>query len=357
MTVRSLARAGVLANAAVVVVGLVVVTLLPSSDAGRPPARTRLTPVPVPSVSHPAAQLTAAESARKVKANEAGMIPVIMYHRLLPKRRASIDRTPKQLRAELERLVREKYVPITAAEFVSGKFNVPAGTHPVVLTFDDGNPSHFALDAHGNPKKNTVVEVLYEVAAKHPGFRPVATFWVNRNPFGIKDRAQEKRAVEWLVGHGFEVANHTYTHPDLHRMKAKKVSEQIVKQERLLKEIGVPSSTTFALPYGSPPKKRSLAREGAWDGTKYHFDGVFLASARPSVSPYAKAFDRSAIPRVQSNEKKTGCPAYCTQYWLDWLDKRPGERYTSDGDPAHISVPKKLRGKITPSRDKSIIAY
>src|SRR4051812_16339114 len=130
MTVRSLARAGVLANAAVVVVGLVVVTLLPSSDAGRPPARTRLTPVPVPSVSHPAAQLTAAESARKVKANEAGMIPVIMYHRLLPKRRASIDRTPKQLRAELERLVREKYVPITAAEFVSGKFNVPAGTHP-----------------------------------------------------------------------------------------------------------------------------------------------------------------------------------------------------------------------------------
>ncbi|GAA4556240.1 polysaccharide deacetylase family protein [Planotetraspora kaengkrachanensis] len=357
MTVRSLARAGALANAAVVAVGLVVVALLPSSDQGAPEGRTRITPVPAPSASRAAAQPSAVESARKVKANEAGLIPVIMYHRLMTKRRASIDRTPKQLRAELERLVREKYAPITAAEFVSGKFNVPAGMHPVVLTFDDGSPSHFALDAHGNPKKNTAVEIIYEVAKKHPGFRPVATFWVNRNPFGIRDKAEEKRAVGWLVGHGFEVANHTYTHPDLHRLKTKKVSEQIVKQERLLKGIGVPSSTTFALPYGSAPKKRTAAREGAWDGTKYHFDGVFLASARPSVSPYAKGFDRTAIPRVQSNEKKTGCPVYCTQYWLDWLNKRPGERYTSDGDPAHISVPKKLRGKITPSRAKSVIAY
>ena len=27
-------------------------------------------------------------------------------------------------------------------------------------------------------------------------------------------------------------------------------------------------------------------------------------------------------------------------YWLEWLDRHPSKRYTSDGDPDHISIPK-----------------
>jgi peptidoglycan/xylan/chitin deacetylase (PgdA/CDA1 family) len=354
MTVRTVARVAVLVNMAVVLVGLAVVVLLPSGNAGN--SRERVVSTPRPSAAPSPAAVSAA-AARNVHANEAGMIPVIMYHRLLPKRLASIDRTPAQLRAELERLAKERYVPITAAEFVSGKFDVPAGTHPVVLTFDDGHPSHFALDIHGRPKKDTAVEIIEETAAKFPGFRPVATFWVNSNAFGIRDTAKKKAAVKWLVGHGFEVANHTYSHPDLRTLKAKEVQEQIVKEKRLLGRIGAPESTTFALPYGSQPKRRGLAHTGSWDRTKYHFDGVFLAAGQPSVSPYAKAFTRYAIPRVQSNGKKTGCPRYCTEYWLNWLNEHPGERYTSDGDRAHVAVPRKLQAKIATSWAKAVIEY
>lgn len=301
---RNLARMTAIVNVVVVVIGLAVLVLLPrSTGEERPQARPAQprSPSPKPSAAPPKAT---AASARKVKANEAGLVPVIMYHRILPKRLASIDRTPAQLRKELERLAKDGYVPITAAELVARKIDIPAGAHPVVLTFDDGHPSHFALDKNGMPKNDTVVGIIFEVAAKFPTFRPAATFYVNHDPFGLRDREQQKQAVKWLLDHGFEVANHTYSHPDLRRLSNKKVAEQIVRQQRLLKKIGVPASTTFALPYGSMPRKRSKAHDGTWDGTRYRFDAVFLAGAEPTVSPYAKSF-RATRSRGSSPTENT----------------------------------------------------
>ncbi|WP_230983996.1 polysaccharide deacetylase family protein [Microbispora oryzae] len=345
------------ANVFVVTVGLTALVLLPTPHRA---ARTQVVPrhqVAPPVVRTPPPATATVESARKVKANEVGLVPVIMYHRVLRHRSASIDRTPAQLRRELERLAKDHYVPVTAADFVAGRIDIPAGTHPVVLTFDDGHPSHFATDAAGRPRADTAVGVLYDVASRHPGFRPVATFWINRRPFGLTDQARQKAAVGWLRDHGFEVANHTYTHPDLRRLPPKRAREEIVRQERLLKKLGVTSSTTFALPYGSRPRKAKTAREGSWDGTGYRFRGVFLAGAEPTVSPNAKNFPRYAIPRIQSNGKHGECRRWCTTYWLDWLDEHPQERYTSDGDPAHVSVPGKLKGRVAPSKAKAVIAY
>lgn len=344
------------ANVVVVVIGLVALVLLPRTQGtGRSKVQTH----PRAASPKPAAAAVTAtpESARKAGANEAGLVPVIMYHRIVSKRRASIDRTPDQLRKELERLAKHDYVPVTAADLVARRIDIPAGTHPVVLTFDDGHPSHFAMDEHGMPRNDTAVGIIYEIAAKYPNFRPAATFYVNRDPFGLRDRARQRQAVKWLTDHGFEVANHTRTHPDLRRLGNKRVSEEIVRQERLLKQIGAPPSTTFALPYGSRPRKLSRAHDGTWDGTRYHFDGVFLAGAEPTVSPYAKSFPRYAIPRIQSNGKHGDCRRWCTTYWLDWLDKHPGERYTSDGDPKRVSVPSKLRAKLSPGRARSVITY
>ena len=132
----------------------------------------------LPSADLPPPIPATVEFARQVKANEAGLVPVLMYHRIVKKRLASIDRTPSQLRQELEKLAKNDYVPITAQEFVTGNIDIPAGKHPVVLTFDDGHSGHFALDADGMPAKDTAVGIIYQVARKYPGFRPVATFWV-----------------------------------------------------------------------------------------------------------------------------------------------------------------------------------
>jgi hypothetical protein len=163
--------------------------------------------------------------------------------------------------------------------------------------------------------------------------------------------------VKWLVDHGYEVANHTWGHPNLRVLGKKKVREQIVRIERLLKKVGAPPSETMALPFGSMPRPKKLARTGSWDGTRYDFAGVFLAGAEPSLSPYAKKFDRGAIQRIQSNGKRGECRKWCSQYWLEWLNKHPGERYVSDGDPVRISIPEQLRGNVNPKQGLQVNAY
>ncbi|MBB5077220.1 polysaccharide deacetylase family protein [Nonomuraea endophytica] len=329
----------------------------PSVQPSGQPSGQPSEPAPIPTASQPPAVVATPEFARQVKANEAGLVPIIMYHRIIKKRMASIDRTPDQLRQELEKLAKQGYVPITAAEFAAGRIQVPAGKFPVVLTFDDGHSSHFALDDQGRPAKNTAVAIIYDVARKYPSFRPVATFWVNHYPFGLQKQEQQASAAQWLHRQGFEVANHTWTHPNLRAMGTKKVREQIARLERMLKKLGVPPSTTMALPFGSMPHKKKAARKGEWGGVRYDFDAVFLAGAEPSLSPFAKGYDPGAVQRIQSNGKKGECRKWCSQYWLEWLQKHPGWRYVSDGDPDRVSVPKKLQGNIAAKRRDQVNAY
>ena len=70
-----------------------------------------------------------------------------------------------------------------------------------------------------------------------------------------------------------------------------------------------------------------------------------------------RLIDRGAIQRIQSNGKRGECRKWCSQYWLEWLNKHPGERYVSDGDPGRISIPGKLRGNIDPKRESQLIVY
>src|SRR5262249_46884112 len=151
--------------------------------------------------------------ALQVHANELGEVPVIMYHRIMAKPQSSLDRTPADVHAELVRLAQEGYVPITAADFVTGHIDLPAGAHPVVLTFDDGSSSQVAFDAAGNPTPDSAVGLIEAVHQQFPAFRPVATFFVNDNPFNLGPKAPD--AVRWLAQHGYEVANHTTHHLDL----------------------------------------------------------------------------------------------------------------------------------------------
>ncbi len=86
-------------------------------------------------------------------------------------------------REELERLYDEGYRPITAAEYASGHIDVPAGATPVVLTFDDATASQAALLANGEIDPDTAVGILVDFAKTHPGFGPVATLYLNSEPF------------------------------------------------------------------------------------------------------------------------------------------------------------------------------
>lgn len=275
-------------------------------------------------------------AAAQVKANELGQIPVLMYHRVVPKPETTDDRTPAQFRTELERLAREGYVPVTAAEMVTGKIDIPAGRHPVVLTFDDSSPSQLTLDQTGVPRKDTAVAIMREVAARHPGFRPVATFYITRDMFGRTLREEQAQALIWLRDNGFDLGNHTRDHLNLRTRAHKEVQEQIGSIAKQIHSMAGVRPVTLALPYGVHPRKKQWAMRG--DG--YQHRGVFLAGYTPAASPFSKSFDPLGIPRIRAMDKKGDCAQFCSTAWLDWLKGNPDMQYTSDGDPATVAYPK-----------------
>jgi peptidoglycan/xylan/chitin deacetylase (PgdA/CDA1 family) len=290
-----------------------------------------------------------------VQADELGAVPVLMYHQLVAEPRSVYDRTPQDFRAELERLARERYVPVTAREFSSGKIDIPAGTHPVVLTFDDSTVTQFRLDADGRPASDTAVGILLDAARKHTGFRPVATFFVNADPFS---EPGGRKSLDWLVKHEFEVGNHTLRHTALGTVDDDTAQKAIADNQRAITQ-AVPglSVVSMALPNGSMPHSRQLALQGTADGVRYQHQGVYLVGADPAPSPFSTAFDPGAIPRIRS-QAATGPEAQFTSTaWLDKLSDRTVKRYTSDGDPKKISFPRSEAARLAPAHRQAARPY
>ncbi|MYW90250.1 polysaccharide deacetylase family protein [Amycolatopsis rubida] len=334
---RALPRLG----AALTVLGGLAACGAPAADPAPPPS-----PALKPAAAHH--RLTADE-ARKTGADELGRIPVLMYHRLTANPKSVYERTPADFTAELERLARERYVPVTTAALTARRLDLPAGTHPVVLTFDDGDPSVFTLTPQGHPAPGSAIGILFDVAARHPGFTPVASLYVNQRPFGDPDGAH---TLSWLNQHGFEIGNHTLAHANLRTVSAE-AAQDAIRAEAALIQKAVPGyvPSTLALPYGSRPLQAGLAQHG--DG--YSYTGVLLVGAGPAPSPYSRRFDPGSIPRIRS--QSTGRDAgYGSAHWLDELASPSGRRYTSDGDPAVVSYPRS-EAVFASSCPKTCLAY
>ncbi|CAA9245464.1 MAG: hypothetical protein AVDCRST_MAG76-1999 [uncultured Acidimicrobiales bacterium] len=279
-----------------------------------------------------------------VKANELGVVPVLMYHRLTQTPTGEYDRSPDDFRAELQRLHDSGYRPILARDLVDGRIDVQAGKSPVVLTFDDTTVSQYRLGPDGNVVADTAVGILLEFSRSHPDFRPIATMYVNGNPFEAGAGTPE---LQDLARRGFELGAHTLTHQNLAKTDADNVQKELVRGLRVITK-AVPDAKveTLALPFGIKPKDKELARAGTWDGQSYSFDGVFLVGAEPSPSPFAVAFDPLKVPRIRSAEWNGQKPNYGSSFWLDTLDKYPERRYVSDGDPDRVSFPKPEEAKL-----------
>lgn len=296
----------------------------------RPPEPSREAPRPPPPES--------------VAANELGEVPILMYHRITDEPTSVYDRTPAAFRAELRRLAEEDYVPVAASEYATGDIDIPAGTHPVVLTFDDATTSQFRLNDAGEPAAGTAVRILLEVAERHPAFRPVASFYVTTPPFG---GAGTGRALTWLHEHGFELGNHTLTHPNLGQLPAGEVRHEIATMQRRITE-AVPEATvtTMALPLGVHPDDRRLALSGNAEGARYRHDAVLLVGSSPAPSPYSTEFDPLGVPRIRSQGPSGKGAKFGSTTWLNELAANPRMRYTSDGNPEVISLPEGADARI-----------
>ncbi|MET9216062.1 MULTISPECIES: polysaccharide deacetylase family protein [unclassified Nocardia] len=300
------------------------------------------TPEAPPPAPPPAATTTkpAPPDPAEIAANELGFVPVLMYHQITPNPAGEYDQTPAEFRDELERLYRENYRPVTAAQYIAGDLDLPAGTHPVVLTFDDSTGSQLAFTDSGAVTPDSAAGVLAEFGARYPDFRPVATFYVNNEPFG-----GDPRALPWLAANGHEIGAHTADHANLATLDADGVQRELAQNVRAVRA-AAPGVTvrTMALPLGIYPRDHALAAAGSWDGTDYRFDAVMLVGSNPAPAPYGTV-DPGGVPRIRSGR---GAVPFDSGYWLDWLAAHPEQRYTADGDPARVCFPRHLAAEVGP---------
>ena len=315
---------------------------LPTASSNPPsptPSATPTTPPPDPA---------------SVKANELGVIPVLMHHRLVPKVDSEYDMTPAWFRAELDRLLREGYYPVTTLQVARRDLgHVPAGRSPVVLTFDDSSRGQLHY-AGTRIAADSAVGMLLDFAREHPEFPAVASFYLNKNPFAIGDA---HRVVADLASHGMEVGNHTYDHVPL-RLPAAKVQEQLGKLAAMV-DTAVPGlqPRTMALPLGVEPTIPALVRAGRWGNTSYRNEAVLLVGAEPAHSPWHKSWNPAAVPRIRSSSYGGGKGEFLSTWWLDQIKAGAVTRYVSAGNPGHVTFPKKYADRLAPAHHGVAIAY
>ena len=279
--------------------------------------------------------------------NELGQIPVLMHHQISNDESNVYDLSANEFRSELQRLWKDGFVPITASALANAKIDIPDDRRPVVMTFDDGTKSQFALLPDGNVDPETAVGIMMAFAQKHPDFKPAGTFYVNQDPFELGSNLST--GLRWLTTHGFEIGNHTTSHADLSSLDSTGVQKELATDAKMITD-ALPGYKirTMALPFGINPSPSSLAVSGSYGGTSYGPYGVMLVGANPSPSPFSADFDSAAIPRIRSAHLPwSNKQDYEWDYWQHVLETNPSSVYVSDGDPATISFPSSEEGSLS----------
>lgn len=246
-------------------------------------------------------------------------IPILQYH-LIGDTDSRWKRSRDGFRRDLQLLYDRGYRPITIAQLVDRKFDIPPGTSPVVITFDDASPGQFLYTERNGKLEidpSSAVGIWLEFSRRHKDWKNRATFCLlpaaaEGHAFfgdtGVAGQKSEWRfpKVRFLVQQGFELCNHTLWHGRLDRRSDAAVQEQIARGL-----LAVDSAVagyrvrTFALPLGRWPKNRALARAGTWTDAKgartvaYQFDAILEVTGALVGTPYGPGFNPLSIPRTQ----------------------------------------------------------
>ncbi len=282
--------------------------------------------------------------------NVLGRIPVLEYH-LITDKDSRWGRARDGFRRDLELLYARGYRPITVAQMVDKAIDIPAGTSPVVITFDDASPGQFGyIEKNGRLEidPTSAVGTWLAFSKAHPDWGRRATFCLLPSAtaghafFG--DKGIDGQKTEWrypklrfLVAQGFELCGHTLWHAQLNKLSDAVVQEQIARGVLAIDSaVAGYRVRTFAVPQGLWPKNRALAREGRWTDPQsgrvvtYRFDAVLHVAGPPSASPHDAAFNAGAIPRIQ----------VIGDNLASWLDQIEPVRFVSGGKPRTVTAPR-----------------
>jgi peptidoglycan/xylan/chitin deacetylase (PgdA/CDA1 family) len=278
--------------------------------------------------------------------NELGRVMILEYHKIdYPEERWT--RTPENFRRDLETLYAKGYRLINLGDLLDRKIKIPAGTTPVVLTFDDSSPGQFRyIEANGSVQidPKSAIGILEAFIAEKPDFGRGGTFYVlpgASKPNRLFNQPEyEAKKLLFLVSHGYEIGNHTLWHANLGKYPEATVRAQVAEaQVWIQRHVPDYKTRTLALPHGVYPPDVNWVLNGTAKGTTYSHDAVLMVAGGPAPSPFSRAFDPVRLPRIQAVERDLG-------YWLNYFDKNPYERFVSDGDANSVTVPAASRDRL-----------
>lgn len=312
------------------------------------------------------------ETYQKYQVNELGNVPIMMYHGIHNKKNSetpytggNVDkdgyqRTTEAFRNDLEMYYQKGYRMIPLKEYIEGKINVELGKSPIILTFDDGLENNIkvtGLDDKGNLiiDPNSAVGILEEYKQKYKDFKVTATFFVNGSLFGQPE--YNEKIMKWLIEHGYDIGNHTYTHPDFTKINEEEAKKEVGRVYSMLDHI-IKGKYVFivALPFGSPYKKThatfSSIIKGSYENISYETKGALRVGWESNPSPYTKDFDPLFMKRIRAYDNNG--KDFDILNNLNILEKN---RYISDGNKNTITIPLSEKDKIVDTKKLEIVTY
>ncbi len=284
-----------------------------------------------------------AQSASALRANEVGQVMILEYHQIGPGE-AEWRRTPENFRRDLQNLYDRGYCLISLGDLLDGKIKTTAGKTPVVLTFDDGASKQFTQNKKGwDPE--SAVGIILDFAKTHPDFGVAGTFYLNLISAKQLVTPSGTNLLQDLVSAGFEIGNHTMTHPKLSRLSQVEVAREIAGLQKFVTR-SVPGYRirSIALPFGIYPKFDEWARVGEYEDESYNHDALLEVGSGPAPSPFSNKFKAKHIPRIQARDQEL-------EKFYRYFDSNPGQRFVSDGNEVTISVSARDRKSVRSGLD------
>lgn len=342
-----------------------------------------LSPSVPAAIAHPG--LLTAEEYVQYQPNELGRVPVLMYHNIVPDdapRDSSVDpymyRTYDEFWGDMLWLYEHNFYLVGMNDLISGNLDVPLGKHPVVFTFDDSSSLHFTLiereDGEIEIDPHCAVGLMERFYAEYPDFGRGAHFAVVPGnafswPLHEQDHLFEQK-VQWLIENGYEIGNHTLSHPNLAEIDDEEfawtVSGPVIWADEFM-GANHPANATrvLTLPFGikpnpeTNPNKVHMMLEGfEYKGNRVELVGILELTGGSSPVPWSKDWDPFSIPRLPVQDDV-----------LDILKavhlEGANPYYTSDGNIDTVTIPwplpeaqvGKLDHQAIDAAGKSLVKY
>ena len=245
-------------------------------------------------------------------ANTNGVAFIAEYHHIRVGG-GEMFRSPSAFRRDLETFYELGFRPVLASEYLANKMSLPPGASPVVMTFDDSQPTQLKLKKDGTVDPECAIGIWMDFAKAHPDFPVHGTFFVLPDNLWTTNKVDPRKA-KLLLGLGSEMANHTIHHPKLKKLTDDKVKWELGTANDRLTGLGQTLPISMALPFGMMPKNKKLLEGFDWQGKKIQFTGVFLSGAAPARSPSDPKLNKLRVPRILA----TTVP-YGLDYWIKQL--------------------------------------